>query len=87
MINENQQEITIAHTLDNRGSDCASGFVKLLDAIDRLAPGDVLEVLSTDRASRRELCDWTQRSGNTLLQSNATGPIWARQYRYLIRKE
>ncbi len=87
MLNNKKVETDfVARTLDNRGSDCASGFVKLLDAIDALAPGEVLQVLSTDRASRRELRDWANRSGNMLLESSVSGPLWGREYRYLIRK-
>jgi tRNA 2-thiouridine synthesizing protein A len=86
MLNENVSAVQITKTLDNRASDCASGFVKLLDAMHALTPGEVLRVLSTDRASRRELADWAQRSGNELLESSASGPFWSREYRYLIRK-
>lgn len=81
------QDIVIATTLDNRGSDCASGFAKLLEIIDTLAPGEVLEILSTDRASQRELPEWADRSGNTILKNEVTGPFWHREYHYLIRKE
>lgn len=87
MLNEKVEKDVVTCTLDNRGSDCASGFVKLLDAIDELSPGDVLQVLSTDRASGRELRDWAARSGNSLMESSASGPFWGREYRYLIRKE
>jgi TusA-related sulfurtransferase len=86
MITEKRQIIVIT-TLDNRGSDCASGFVKLLETIAALEPGQILRVLSTDRASQRELREWAARSGNTLLQSDTTGPFWRREYHYLIRKE
>jgi TusA-related sulfurtransferase len=44
--------------LDNRGSDCAAGFVRLLEMMEALAPGETLAILSTDIASQRELSDW-----------------------------
>ncbi|MBX7234415.1 MAG: sulfurtransferase TusA family protein [Caldilineales bacterium] len=77
---------TPAKTLDNRGSDCASGFVQLLEMMEGLAPGETLAILSTDAASQRELREWAGRSGNTLLQAETSGPFWRREYRYLIRK-
>ncbi len=86
MTIEREEALVVAETLDNRGSDCASGFVKLLEAIDGLGQGEVLQVLSTDRASRRELREWAGRSGNTLLESSVAGPFWRREYHYLIRK-
>ncbi len=74
-------------TPDNRGSDCASGFVQLLEIMEGLAPGETLAVLSTDAASQRELREWSGRSGHTLLSAETTGPFWRREYHYLIRKE
>ena len=76
-----------AKTLDNRGSNCAAGFVQLLELMESLAPGETLAVISTDAASQRELREWSIRSGHTLLQAGASGPFWRREYRYLIRKE
>lgn len=74
------------NTLDNRHGDCASGFVLLLEAIDRLRPGQLLAVISSDPASRRELREWAGRAGHDLLEARADGPFWRREYRYLIRK-
>ncbi len=77
----------ITTTLDNRGSNCAAGFVRLLEIMDELTPGDTLTILSTDPASRRELTEWAARAGHTLLKSEKTGSPWKREYHYLIRKE
>lgn len=74
-------------TLDNRGNNCAAGFVKLLEMMETLAPGETLGILSTDPASRRELREWAGRTGHTLLETKKSGPIWSREYHYLIRKE
>lgn len=87
MIAEERTDLKISATLDNRGSDCASGFVKLLEVVDSLAPGAILQVLSTDRIAQRELRDWAARSGNTLLESRVAGSLWRREYHFLIRKE
>lgn len=76
-----------AQTLDNRGSDCAAGFIKLLEIMDSLSTGEKLRILSTDPASQRELREWASRSGHTLLEATKSGPIWHREYHYLIRKE
>ncbi|MBP6786399.1 MAG: sulfurtransferase TusA family protein [Candidatus Promineofilum sp.] len=81
------EEFAPDQTLDNRGSDCASGFVKLLEMMETVSPGGLLAVISSDPASRRELRDWTARAGHQLLDIRTTGPLWRREYRYLIRKE
>ncbi|MCB0009926.1 MAG: hypothetical protein KDE04_25850 [Anaerolineales bacterium] len=43
--------VAATQTLDNRGSDCAAGFVKLLEIMDTLAAGETLRILSTDPTS------------------------------------
>lgn len=73
-------------TLDNRGSDCAAGFVSLLEIMDTLVSGETLRILSTDPASQRELREWADRAGHTILNIEKTGPFWHREFHYLIRK-
>jgi len=73
-------------TLDNRGSDCASGFVKLLEEMDQIQPGGLIAIRSTDPASKRELREWVGRAGHTMVDARTVGPFWKREYRYLIRK-
>ena len=85
-IDEKTTDKTPDQTLDNRGGDCASGFVKMLEVMATVPPGGLLAVLSTDPASRRELREWTERAGHLLLDARTTGPLWRREYRYLIRK-
>lgn len=72
--------------LDNRGGDCASGFVKLLEKMAGVEPGGLLAVRSSDPASQRELREWAARAGHALLDARTSGPFWRREYRYLIRK-
>lgn len=76
-----------AQTLDNRGSDCAAGFVRLLEMMETLSAGETLRILSTDPASQRELREWVNRAGHTLLEAKKSGPLWNREYHYLIQKE
>lgn len=85
-IDQQIDQQTPDETLDNRGGDCASGFVKMLEVMETVPPGGLMAVLSTDPASRRELREWTERAGHLLLDARTTGPLWRREYRYLIRK-
>ncbi len=78
--------ISKEHILDNRGSNCAAGFIKLLEMMDGLEPGETLAILSTDPASQRELKEWVGRAGHTLLRAEKTGPFWKREYHFEIRK-
>lgn len=78
--------LTPDKTLDNRGGDCASGFVLLLEAMEQLQPGELLAVISSDPASRRELREWAGRAGHALLEARVEGPFWRREFRFLICK-
>ena len=82
-----ESPLLATRTLDNRGSDCAAGFVKLLEIIETLSAGETLLILSTDATSQRELEDWAARDGHTMLDTAKSGPFWRREYHYLIRKE
>lgn len=79
-------QIFTKHILDNRGSNCAAGFVRLLEMMDELAPGEALTILSTDAAAQRELNEWVGRAGHVILKAEKTGPLWKREYRFLIQK-
>jgi TusA-related sulfurtransferase len=72
--------------LDNRGSNCAAGFFRLLEIMEGLAPGESLTILSTDAAAHRELKEWTGRAGHILLKVEKTGPLWKREYHFQIQK-
>ena len=71
--------------LDNRGKACA-GFVRVQRILDELAPGETLEMLSTDRISWWELPAWLEMNGHTLVEREQSGRLWWRSYRYLIRR-
>ncbi|MCA9984642.1 MAG: sulfurtransferase TusA family protein [Anaerolineales bacterium] len=80
---------TVMHAtkvLDNRGSDCATGFLRLLEMFNGLSEGETLRILSSDPASQRELRDWAGRTGHEILETETTGPFWRREFHYLIRK-
>lgn len=67
-------------TLDNRGSNCAAGFVNLIEMMETLSAGETLCILSTDPASQRELHEWSDRDGHTLVEAKKSGPIWHREF-------
>ena len=55
-------------TLDVRGAKCPVPIVKAKQAIEQLAPGDLLEVLSTDRGSVADFQGWAKTSKLALLK-------------------
>lgn len=59
---------TITRTLDASGLACPMPVVKTRQAIDQLATGEVLEVISTDRGSCTDLPAWAASTGHRLLE-------------------
>ncbi|PZN13161.1 MAG: hypothetical protein DIU69_01305 [Bacillota bacterium] len=71
--------------LDSRGRSCA-GFVHIQRELESMAPGEILELLSSDPISWWELPAWLELNGHVLEARERRGFwLWA-TYRYLIRK-
>jgi tRNA 2-thiouridine synthesizing protein A len=58
----------VTRTLDASGLACPMPVVRTRQAIDELSAGDVLEVISTDRGSLRDLPAWAEATGNRLIE-------------------
>jgi TusA-related sulfurtransferase len=54
-------------TLDARGLSCPMPSVKTALALEQMNPGEVLEVLTDDAVSKRDLPVWAESTGNELL--------------------
>lgn len=61
-------EITITKTLDASGLACPMPIVKTRLAIDELASGEILKLISTDRGSCTDVPAWCGSTGNRLLE-------------------
>lgn len=53
-VPDTEPDVEPARTIDNRGRGCANGIVRVQRALDDLSPGDVLEVVSSDRRAKTE---------------------------------
>jgi tRNA 2-thiouridine synthesizing protein A len=71
-----------AATLDAKGLSCPLPVVKARLEIEKLAAGEVLQVVATDPGSMSDFENWTKMSGHALLSSEQDGDV----YTYLIRK-
>ncbi|MBI3398262.1 MAG: sulfurtransferase TusA family protein [Deltaproteobacteria bacterium] len=58
---------TIDKTLDARGLTCPMPSVKAALALEHMEIGQVIEVLTDDPVSKRDLPVWAQSTGNELL--------------------
>jgi len=74
--------ITITQTLDFCGLACPLPIAKTAIAMKSVAPGDVVEVLSTDPGSVPDFTAWCQRTGNPLIEASVQNGV----HRFVIRK-
>ncbi|MBI2953141.1 MAG: sulfurtransferase TusA family protein [Chloroflexi bacterium] len=74
-------------TVDNKGIPCALGIFKVMREMERITPGRVIEIISTDRASKRDLAKWTNRVGHQILAVDEEGNVLRPILRIFIRKK
>ena len=69
-------------TLDCIGLYCPMPILKTRQEIDKLAAGDILEVLADDPAAEEDLKAWAKRTGQKILEIEKTED----GMRFLIKK-
>lgn len=63
----------IDKTLDARGLSCPMPSVKTALALEQMSQGQVLEVLTDDPVSKKDLPIWAESTGNALLELKEEG--------------
>ena len=81
MINDDQLP-AVDQQLDATGLTCPMPLLKAKQALNRLAPGAVLQVVATDPGSERDFEVFARQSGHSLVQSHRDGE----RFVYLLRK-
>jgi len=69
-------------TLDCIGLYCPMPVLNTRQEMDRLAVGEILEVLADDPATEEDLKAWAKRTGQKMLEIGKTDEGW----RFLIQK-
>ena len=69
-------------TVDAKGLACPMPIVRTKKAINTLNPGEVLEVLATDKGSRADIQAWSKSSGHQYLGTIEEGEV----LKHYIRK-
>lgn len=72
----------IAQRLDARGLDCPLPLLKAKQTLNRMQPGESLEIVATDPGSQRDFDAFCRQSGNRLHTSECTDDV----FRYVIEK-
>lgn len=64
--------------VDARGSYCPGPLMELIKTIKKMEVGTVVEVLSSDQGSAKDIPEWVKKSGNELVYSekDEAGGYW-----------
>ena len=73
----------ILQTLDLLGLRCPVPVLKANEGINRLAPGQTIEIIADDPACLRDIPAWVKNSGHKLLKFYKDGE----KLQFLIQKE
>jgi tRNA 2-thiouridine synthesizing protein A len=75
--------VEITQSVDARGLSCPMPIVKLAQACKALPSGAVVELLSTDAGSIKDVAAWCRTTGNDLVEQTSDSAI----YRFVIRRK
>lgn len=75
--------LQIAARVDAKGLSCPMPIVRTKQAIDKIASGELIEVLATDPGSVKDFEAWAKVTGNTLVESGAADGV----YRFVLRRK
>ncbi|MBV0923830.1 sulfurtransferase TusA family protein [Halomicroarcula limicola] len=76
-------EHEVTQTLDVKGENCPMPVVKTKQNVDRLAEGEVLEVLATDPGSMSDLGGWADTTDGVELLGQEEGE---EVFKHYVRK-
>jgi tRNA 2-thiouridine synthesizing protein A len=71
-------------TVDARGLECPMPITKSMQAIKKIRVGQVLEILTTDPGSKRDIPLWAKVTKQELLSIEELGPG---SFRFLVKRK
>ena len=74
----------INKTVDARGLSCPMPITKSMQAIKKMRIGQVLEILTTDPGSKKDIPIWAQATKQELLSFEELGP---ESFRFLVKRK
>ena len=76
-------DITPHQTLDASGLACPMPIIKTKKAIDGMAAGEILKMISTDAGSVKDFAAWSKSTGNELVEQTVDGGV----FRFVLKKK
>jgi len=71
-------------TVDARGLECPMPITKSMQAIKKISFGQVLEILTTDPGSKKDIPIWAKVTKQELLSFEKLGP---ESFRFLVKRK
>jgi|SRR3990172_464574 len=75
--------LEIAQIVDARGLSCPLPIVRTAQAIKKVGPGALIEVLATDPGSVKDFAAWSRATGNAVLESSSEAGV----YRFVLQRK
>jgi tRNA 2-thiouridine synthesizing protein A len=82
-VKEGAMNATITTSLDLKGLSCPIPVIRTAKVVKILAPGEAVEVLTTDPGSVPDFRAWSKATGNPLLESGEEGGV----FRFVIQRK
>ena len=67
MTQEELQALTIAKSVDARGTACPGPLLEAKKAIGTIGSGDIMEILSADEGTKKDIPKWAKKKGHDYL--------------------
>lgn len=67
MTTEELSHLTLAKSVDARGTACPGPLLEAKKAIGTINSGDIMEVLSADEGTKRDVPKWANKKGHEYL--------------------
>jgi TusA-related sulfurtransferase len=67
MTQEELQGLTVNKSVDARGTACPGPLLEAKKAIGTIGSGDIMEILSADEGTKRDIPKWANKKGHEYL--------------------
>ncbi len=67
MTNEELQALTVAKSVDARGTACPGPLLEAKKAIGTINSGDIMEIMSADEGTKKDIPKWANKKGHEYL--------------------
>ena len=67
MTTEELKNLEIAKSVDSRGTACPGPLLAAKKAIGEISTGDIMEILSSDEGTKKDIPKWATKKGHEYL--------------------